>query len=118
MGSTSDKHSTNTKQGHSVASSTGAETDDSYSMSGFASRHIGVGGPEVQRMLDALGENSLDSLIEKVVPESIRDLSRPDVADEISEHHALQELARMGAANTINRSMIGQGYYDLSLIHI
>ena len=38
----------------------------------FKSRHIGPDATEQQAMLDLLGLTSLDALIDKVVPESIR----------------------------------------------
>ena len=37
----------------------------------FVDRHIGPDQVEIQRMLDELGEDSLQSLIAKVVPENI-----------------------------------------------
>lgn len=89
----------------------GAQSTGELSINGFASRHIGVSRSDVRRMLDALGEDSLRSLVEKVVPESIRDLAAPEVAIAVSEHGALQELAAMAAGNVVNKSMLGQGYY-------
>ena len=109
MGTTTDKQSTGKHQPGSTTG--GAESTNGLSINGFASRHIGVNGEDVRKMLDVLGEESLQSLVEKVVPESIRDLAAPEVADAISENGALQELADMAAGNVINRSMMGQGYY-------
>ena len=47
---------------------------------GFVRRHIGPGADEQRTMLDALGYESLDALVDAAVPDSIRDLgprSRP-----------------------------------------
>ncbi len=107
MGTTSD-----TKSSGKQAGLQGNPAGNSLSINGFASRHIGVNEAEVARMLEALGQDSLQSLIEKVVPQSIRDLAAPEVAEAVSENQALLELGSMASTNTINRSMIGQGYYD------
>ena len=38
----------------------------------FAERHIGPGDPEIGRMLETLGYESLDALIDTAIPRSIR----------------------------------------------
>ena len=38
----------------------------------FADRHIGPDGPDVATMLGAVGHDTLESLVEAVVPELIR----------------------------------------------
>jgi len=43
-----------------------------HSISGFSRRHIGIQGAEAEEMLQAIGFSSLDQLIDKTVPQSIR----------------------------------------------
>ncbi len=63
-------------------------------------------------MLDALGHDSLDALIDATVPESIR-LRRPlALGPERSEYELLAELREMVSKNRVFRSFIGMGYHD------
>jgi glycine dehydrogenase len=78
----------------------------------FERRHIGPGAEEVAAMLDALGYDSLDALIDTAIPEKIRfrdDLKLPAAA---TEHAALAEAAGLAARNTLFRSYLGLGYHD------
>jgi glycine dehydrogenase len=77
----------------------------------FAARHIGPSPAEQQAMLDELGVRSLDELVERAIPQSIRDrepLAFPPVGDEAE---VLAALKRLAAKNKVLRSFIGQGYY-------
>ena len=79
----------------------------------FVDRHIGPDEKEVRQMLAELGESSLDSLIEKVVPENIA--MREKLADllpnAISEVAAIEKLKGYASENAVMRSYIGTGYY-------
>jgi glycine dehydrogenase len=78
----------------------------------FIHRHIGPEANEIEKMLAALGTPSLDALIDRTVPGSIR-LQRPlDLPQGRSEHGLLQELAAIAAKNQVFRSYIGMGYAD------
>ncbi|HEX7242428.1 MAG TPA: aminomethyl-transferring glycine dehydrogenase [Longimicrobiaceae bacterium] len=78
----------------------------------FVRRHVGPGEEEVRRMLDALGYDSLDALIDATVPGSIR-LRRPlALGPEGSEYEILQDLRGMMSKNRVFRSFIGMGYHD------
>jgi glycine dehydrogenase len=77
----------------------------------FAARHIGPTPAEQQAMLAELGFASLDELVERLVPETIRDrepLAFPVVGDEAEVLAALKGLA---AKNKALRSFIGMGYH-------
>ena len=55
-------------------------------MSAFADRHIGPDAVEQAIMLETLGFDSLDALIDATVPEAIRDrtpVSLPAAVDEV-----------------------------------
>ena len=80
-------------------------------ITGFEQRHIGPNEDDVTRMLDALGVDSLQSLLQRTVPENIRfggELKLPPALDEAA---ALAELANIADQNVVQRSCIGQGYY-------
>ena len=64
-------------------------------------------------MLNALGYSDLDAFIADVVPADILDDSAPtnDLPQGCDEASALKDLAELGAANSVKRSLIGLGYY-------
>jgi glycine dehydrogenase len=82
------------------------------SIDGFARRHIGPTPSEIQQMLDVLGIDSLDDLIEKTVPATIRIEQPLELLAAKSEHAALAELKEIAAKNQVFRSYIGTGYHD------
>src|SRR6266498_2810142 len=79
----------------------------------FADRHIGPGAAELAGMLDVIGVGSLEELVERAVPESIREVN-PDLElpPPATEAQALAELRALAAKNAPLKSMIGLGYYD------
>jgi glycine dehydrogenase len=77
----------------------------------FVTRHIGPRVADYKKMLEVLELSSLDELVDKTVPPSIR-ISRPiDVGDGASEHWVLKTLAGMASQNRVFRSFIGMGYH-------
>ena len=78
----------------------------------FSSRHIGPGAAEVRRMLAVLGLGSLEELVERAVPESIRFSGSLELPEPLSEEQLLREARGIAAANRLSRSYIGMGYYD------
>ncbi|XP_008592584.1 PREDICTED: glycine dehydrogenase (decarboxylating), mitochondrial-like, partial [Galeopterus variegatus] len=78
----------------------------------FVRRHIGPGDKDQREMLQALGLASIDELIEKTVPASIR-LKRPlKMEDPVCENEILTTLHAISSKNQIWRSYIGMGYYN------
>src|SRR5215467_5580148 len=78
----------------------------------FVPRHIGPSAAEVRAMLDLLGYDSLDALIDATVPARIR-LNRPlAIHAPMSEHEALSSLRETVRRNQIARSYLGLGYAD------
>jgi glycine dehydrogenase len=79
----------------------------------FKNRHIGTTQTqEVQNMLKVIGIESIDELVNKTVPTSIRleeELSTPSA---ISEFEYLNELKTVAAKNKVFKTYIGQGYYN------
>jgi glycine dehydrogenase len=77
----------------------------------FIPRHIGTIGQE-KEMLKTIGVSSLEDLISKTIPSSIRTHSKLNLPDAISESELLEELKEISLRNKTFRSYIGQGYYD------
>ena len=86
----------------------------------FATRHIGLDADALVTMLGVIGVTSLDELAAKALPPAILDAIGADgtapgletLPAPITEHQALAELRVMADSNTVDVSMIGQGYYD------
>ncbi|HKP06662.1 MAG TPA: aminomethyl-transferring glycine dehydrogenase [Microbacterium sp.] len=80
----------------------------------FADRHIGTDAAAQRTMLDALGYDSVDALVEAAVPASIHAKPRAtsDIPPPATEAEALAELRVLASQNRTARPMIGLGYYD------
>ena len=81
----------------------------------FADRHIGPRNDDLNKMLKKIGVNSLDELIDKTVPLSIRLDRDPDLSEGISEYEYFNRLKKSAAKNKLFRTYIGQGYYGTIL---
>jgi len=78
----------------------------------FAGRHIGPNKQDTKSMLKTIGVETMDELIDKTVPASIR-LKKPlklPVAQ--TEFEYLDELKKIAAKNKVYKTYIGQGYYN------
>jgi len=62
-------------------------------------------------MLFALGQSSIDELIQRTIPETIRLNRELTLPEAVSEATALNELHRIMSNNILRKSFIGQGYY-------
>ena len=88
-----------------------------HDLSAFASRHIGTDADAQDTMLGAIGYDSVDALVRAAVPASIHVDGFRSAADSVlppaaTEREAIAELRLLANKNTVNRSMIGLGYYD------
>jgi len=85
----------------------------------FPARHIGTDDDAQRTMLSVIGAAasrewaSVQELVSAAVPDSIRvDRDRTSVLPApLGERAALRELRALAARNTVNRSLIGLGYY-------
>jgi glycine dehydrogenase len=77
----------------------------------FAGRHIGPNEQETAQMLKTIGMSSMDELIEKTVPASIRLKQELNVSAPISEFDYLLKVSAMGKKNELKKDFIGKGYY-------
>ncbi len=85
------------------------------SQGGFVRRHIGPGERQIGEMLDALGLDSLEGLIEKTVPKAIVTPTPLDLGEPRSERSTLSYLRQMSFRNKVFISMIGMGYHGTVL---
>ena len=77
----------------------------------FVSRHVGPRADEVRRMLDRVGYDSLDALMEAAVPAGIRAAGTGAPIAALGERQALARLRERLAVNTPGVAMIGLGYH-------
>ncbi|QTR49162.1 aminomethyl-transferring glycine dehydrogenase [Candidatus Thiothrix anitrata] len=78
----------------------------------FIARHIGPNAADTAAMLQTVGVESLDALIDSTVPASIR-LPAPLAIDgSRSEAETLAYLKQLARQNVVAKSYIGMGYYD------
>jgi glycine dehydrogenase len=77
----------------------------------FIQRHIGPNATDTNKMLSIIGAPSLEVLIEKTIPASIR-LKKPmNIPAGLTEFELLESLKTIGSKNVIATNCIGQGYY-------
>ena len=77
----------------------------------FIGRHVGPNPVQISEMLQHLGLTSLDALIDKAVPESIRAAPPALPMEPKNERETIRYLRQMRERNRIFVSMIGMGYY-------
>ncbi len=78
----------------------------------FANRHIGPNEEDLKIMLDKIGFSSLDELIDKTIPSSIR-LAKPlSIPEGISEYEFLTHIRELAQKNKLFKTYIGLGYYN------
>ena len=78
----------------------------------FSRRHIGPNEADTQMMLKAVGATSMEDLISRTVPDSIRIKEPLQLPAAQGEMEYLNELKKIAAKNKVFRSYIGQGYYN------
>ncbi|WP_406065000.1 aminomethyl-transferring glycine dehydrogenase [Micromonospora sp. NBC_00860] len=77
----------------------------------FATRHIGPGPDDERRMLEVVGHDSIDELMDAAIPEVIRWHGTLDLPDPATEAETIAELRALASRNTVAVSMIGLGYH-------
>ncbi|WP_426369097.1 aminomethyl-transferring glycine dehydrogenase [Pseudocolwellia sp. HL-MZ7] len=77
----------------------------------FISRHIGPNAEQTQAMLKDIGAESVDALIDEIVPSDIRLPNLPAIEESKTEVQALSDLKKIAGLNKVNNSYIGLGYY-------
>ncbi len=77
----------------------------------FVDRHIGPDAAAVATMLERLGFESLDALMDAAVPQAIKASSLLQLPAAVSETAAARELRELAGQNQPAESMIGLGYH-------
>jgi len=78
----------------------------------FIKRHNGPREEEVEMMLSKIGVSSLDELIEKTVPSSIRLKQELNLPKGMNEFEYINHIKEIGSKNKIYKTFIGMGYYN------
>jgi glycine dehydrogenase len=78
----------------------------------FEARHLGPDADDVQAMLEVVGYDSLEALIDDVVPASIRMEGDLDLPEALTEAELLVRLRSVASENRVMRSFLGMGYSD------
>ena len=78
----------------------------------FVSRHIGVDENSRAEMLKTIGASSLEDLVKRTVPETIRHDELLNLGEPMLEVDVLDELRDIAAKNKVRTSLIGMGYYN------
>jgi glycine dehydrogenase len=77
----------------------------------FVSRHIGPSDADIAAMTKVIGVKSLDELIGKTIPASIRSNAALDLPAAIDEAAVLADLRGLAGRNVVIHSLIGMGYH-------
>ena len=80
-------------------------------LSDFVSRHVGPRPEEIAHMLEVVGHDSLEALIDAAVPPAIRSTDPLSIQAAPSEQAVIAELRELASHNRVLTSMIGLGYY-------
>ena len=77
----------------------------------FIRRHIGSDEAQTKAMLKDMGVESVDALINEIVPNSIRLPQLPAIEESKTEVKALADLKAIARLNKVNDTYIGLGYH-------
>ncbi|MDO4756160.1 MAG: aminomethyl-transferring glycine dehydrogenase [Parabacteroides sp.] len=78
----------------------------------FVNRHIGIAKEEIPSMLQAIGVNSVDELIEQTIPSNIRLTEPLNLPEPMTEREFAEHIAELASKNEVFTSYIGMGWYD------
>ena len=85
------------------------EIEESPIMS-FVERHVGPDDDQLAQMLPLIGYDSLDSLVDAVVPVKIRSRGKLNLPEPQSEFEVLRSFRAIASKNLVAKSYIGLGY--------
>jgi glycine dehydrogenase len=74
-------------------------------------RHIGPSPAEMEQMLEVVGAESLEALIDDTLPAKIRQAEPLDFGKPLSESELLHRMKVTAGKNRVLTSLIGQGYH-------
>ena len=76
----------------------------------FSSRHIGPSDKDIKKMLDIMGLDSIEKLLNETIPETIRLKEPLKIPNGIGEHEFAREIRKLSEENKIFDCYIGLGY--------
>jgi len=88
------------------------------SLDKYVNRHNGPRNTDLPKMLEVIGVDSMEQLIDKTVPQKIRLPDSLKLPEAKSEYDYLNHIRNLGKKNKIFRSFIGQGYYGVALLSV
>ncbi len=77
----------------------------------FIRRHIGPSDEQQANMLEVIGADTLDQLIQQTVPENILKKDGLNLSSAQSEANTLARLKQIASENIVNTCYMGMGYY-------
>ena len=77
----------------------------------FASRHMGPRLDDQKTMLETIGYESVNELVDKTVPSAIRLRNPLNLEEALTESEYLEHLDGLASKNVTYRNYIGMGYY-------
>ena len=81
----------------------------------FSQRHIGPNAAQIKEMLDVVGVDSIEELIDQTVPNNIRLQTSLNLEKPLSEQEFLEHIQKLGAKNKVFKSYVGMGYNPSNL---
>jgi glycine dehydrogenase len=78
----------------------------------LACRHIGINEKETEIMLNKIGVNSLDELIEKTIPSDILLKEPLALPQPLTEYAYSKHITELGMKNKLYATYIGMGWYN------
>ncbi len=78
----------------------------------FRDRHIGPDAQEIKDMLQTIGVDSMEQLIDEVIPQGIRMEKGLKLPEAQSEREFLEDFKKLASKNKVFKSYIGFGYYN------
>ncbi len=75
-------------------------------------RHIGISEEDEQLMLQAIGVESIDELIQQTIPSDILLKEQLNLPEPLTERKYLEHIHELSQKNKVFTSYIGQGWYD------
>lgn len=78
----------------------------------FANRHVGIEEEDIPSMLQVIGVQSLDELIDQTIPSNIRLKDPLNLPEAMTEREFAEHIAELASKNEVFTSYIGMGWYD------
>lgn len=78
----------------------------------FITRHLGIRENDIPEMLKTIGVDSIEQLIDQVIPSHIQLDKDLDLKPAMTEYEFSGHIERLASKNQALRSLIGMGYYQ------